>query len=159
VAEPPAADISPSLGSAARVQDLDLSKVPLVAAFAEATGGIVDTRGAQYGDLTGDGRDEALVAVTTDGTFGDVGYFVVTLVDGSPRTLWQATADAGSRNGLEAQLSGEGLIETVGVYEPEDPQCCPSVLRKSVYVWNGQEFELRDRQFIERPGEKQLSGD
>ena len=157
--EPSTADISPSLGSAMRVQEIDLSKVPAVAAVAEATGGIVDTRGAQYGDLTGDGQDEALVAVTADGTFGNLAYFVVSLVDGSPKTIWQATADPGSRNGLELRFSGAALVETVGVYGPEDPQCCPSLLQESVYAWDNGTFQLLDRQLIPRASEKQLSGD
>lgn len=58
--------LSPSLGGMERVQDIDLSKLPDLVAFAFASGGMIDLKEAQYGDLTGDGSDEAVVAIVND---------------------------------------------------------------------------------------------
>jgi hypothetical protein len=148
------AELSPSLGGLARIQDIDLTKVPEIVAFAETTGGSIAVKAAQFTDVTADGRDEALVSVASGGTFGNLGYFVVTLNDGWPEVIRQATVDRSSRHGLNVQVENGLIVETSGIYGPEDPNCCPSSLRKTYYVWDGHEFQISASEIIPNLGTK-----
>jgi hypothetical protein len=148
------AELAPSLGGVARIQDIDLTKVPEIVAFAEITGGSIAVKAAQFTDVTADGRDEALVSVASGGTFGDLGYFVVTLNDGWPEVIRQATADPSSRHGLNVQVENGLIVETSGIYGPEDPNCCPSSLKKTYYVWDGQDFQISASEIIPNLGTK-----
>jgi hypothetical protein len=136
------AELSPSLGGVSRIQDIDLTKVPEIVAYAQITGGRIAAKTAQFADLTGDGRDEALVAVTSEGSFGNLGYFVVTLNDGWPEIIREIVAEPSSRHGVNVQTEGGGIVETSGIYGPDDPNCCPTSLRMTYYFWDGQEFQI-----------------
>jgi len=125
-----------------RVQDIDLTKVPEIAHFAEISGGQIAVKAAQFADLTGDGQDEALVSVASGGTFGTLAYFVVTLHDGWPDIIGQAVADPASRHGVHVELENGLIVETSGVYGPSDPNCCPSLLKKTHYFWDGRAFQV-----------------
>jgi hypothetical protein len=141
-------ELSPSLGGFQRLQDIDLTKVPEIAAYASGSNASIDVKAAQFADLTGDASEEALVPVTSDGTFGKLGYFVVTLKDGWPEVIRLGLADRSSINGLQVDLEDGRIVETVGIYEPDDALCCPTFLEKTYYAWNGQQFQLQSRQVL-----------
>ncbi len=145
-------ELSPSLGGVERIEDIDLTKLPDLVAFASTTGGVINLKEAQYADLTGDRSDEAIVAISSSGTFGNLGYFVVTLTDGWPAIIWQAISSPSSRNGIDLRIENGGLVETMGVYGAEDPSCCPSLLQRTHYVWTGVQFAVSSQQLISSGG-------
>lgn len=96
-----------------------------------------------YHDLTGDGREEAVVVVESGGTAGDIAVAVYTLVDGAPELLWFQRL--GGR--VEVRL---GLVVTLeGVYEAGDPRCCPTRVWERAYGWRDGGFALLSEQLVE----------
>ena len=119
-----------------------------------------ELRHVSYGDVTGDGRDEALVAITaeTSGTMRLHWVFVYGAGTRSPELLWafesgdraagalkRVYADAGT---LIVELLGKNMIpsdpETFGA-EDDTAQgaCCPSMFTRSRYTWTGRAFVPR----------------
>jgi hypothetical protein len=149
------AELSPSLGGVSRIQDIDLTKVPEVVAVAESTGGLIATKTAQFADLTGDGHDEALVSVVSGGSFGNLAYFVVALDEGWPHVIRQETADPSSRHGVDVQIQDASIVETSGIYGPDEPNCCPSLLKKTYYRWDGQGFQENTTEVVLNGGRQE----
>jgi hypothetical protein len=96
---------------------------------AEVLGITIDT-----GDVTGDGRADALVFENRGGS-GACGTWSVLAL--SP----EADADTYSKDLCDASVEmsahpiGIRIVESV--FGPGDPHCCPSGLRTSVLEWNG----------------------
>ena len=52
-------------------------------------------------------------------------------------------------------LEDGALLETRGVYGPEDPFCCPSQLRQTTFQWDGKLLQVRDEVLVQQePGPK-----
>jgi hypothetical protein len=145
---PLTSELAPSLGGNAKIEDVDLTKLAEIVAFAATNGGVIDSRDATYADLTQDGRSEALVSVESDGTFGALGYFVVTMHEGWPLVIHSGQAGAFTRNGLRVTVEDNRLVEIIGIYGPADPSCCPSVLQRTTYSWNGRSFQIEGREML-----------
>jgi hypothetical protein len=126
------ASATPSLG----IRTLDLSKAPDVQGLIASTGGQYVQAGVIYADLTGDGIDEAVVPISSGGTLGDVAFVVLTPSDAGTKTLLRVTPTDGA-GGLAVAVVDGHLVMTQPVYGPEDPNCCPSSLRKTAYGWDG----------------------
>jgi hypothetical protein len=112
-----------------------------------------------YGDVTGDGSEDAIVVVegVTGGSAIPHYVFVYSSGPGGPRRLWSfETGDrsAGGLKGVSVQ-DGRLVVELYGKDKvPSDPEslwrddgtdspaCCPSMFTRSVYAWNGRAFEL-----------------
>lgn len=111
-----------------------------------AGGGGVTGERVEFHDLVGgDGIEEAVVIVESGGTLGDLGAGVFALLDGAPQ-LVQFIATAGR---IEVRL---GLVVTIeGVWESDDPQCCPSQLRETSYQWDGARFVAITEQVVPNP--------
>lgn len=113
-----------------------------------------------YGDVTGDGREEALVTITaqTGGTMRPHWIFVYGAGAGGPELLWVFESGDRAAGGLK-RVSAEGgmlVVELLGKgMLPHDPDtygaedetslgaCCPSMFTRSRYGWNGRSFEPR----------------
>jgi heat shock protein HslJ len=85
---------------------------------------LVDTA---FGDLDGDGVEDAVVILVTDpggsGTFYDLA--VVLNRDGNPEHI--ATASLGDRAKIQALSIGAGhIVVRMITHGPEDPMCCPT---------------------------------
>jgi hypothetical protein len=102
--------------------------------------GMVDPRSG-FVDVTGDGKQDALVLVSTGGAGGTVAFYVFS-TDG-------AKADAGEDPPLRVVHRLQSLYratlrvsgQTVTVVEPAwrkgDDLCCPGKLREREYTWLG----------------------
>jgi hypothetical protein len=110
----------------------------------------VDVAPIEYGDVTGDGQEEALVVLFAEvgGTESSNDVFIYTLKSGKPRLLWKfATgdrADGGLRrlyaeNGrLVVELAGKNKIIGGTLYAPDGTStgaCCPTVFTRTKYRW------------------------
>jgi hypothetical protein len=110
-------------------------------------GGEVLPERVEYVDITGDGIDEAIAFVESGGTQGDLGAAVLQAVEGQPVVL--GYVDAGGRVETRLTEAGGGVIASLeGVYEPGDPECCPSKLHERVFRWDGSEFVMVVDQII-----------
>lgn len=92
-----------------------------------------DVEDVQYNDLTGDGKDEALVLVRMEGSGAYLDYYIYALENGQPVKLFERTGV--SQGHVIAGEMPNSFVETTAVYAPGDPNCCPSQLQRTVYTW------------------------
>lgn len=99
----------------------------------------VKANGASYGDLNGDGQDDAAVLITfDDGGDGYVQYLVAYL---SADDSYQPVAShlVGGRHrevhgGEIMGISSGAIVLDLQILKPEDAACCPSGSRTAVFV-------------------------
>jgi hypothetical protein len=114
----------------------------------------------EYGDVTGDGSEEAIVDlgwITGGSAIPDLVY-IYTLRNGSPKLLWAFVtgdrADGGYRN-VYAE-SGELVVElqgkdkTIGknLYEDDGTKngdCCPTFFTRTRYEWAANRFRQKGK--------------
>jgi hypothetical protein len=97
-------------------------------------------------DLTGDGEDEAIVPISSEGTAGIIGVYVYTMRGDQPlRVLALREAQ------LNVSVEGGLLVVTAPAYAPGDPRCCPSQLRRTTYRWTGTALEPASTELVPNP--------
>jgi hypothetical protein len=127
--------------------------------------GFVDGMGiylsdVSYGDVTGDGLEEAIVTmsiVTGGSALPDIVY-IYTLQGGKPRLLWAFDtgdrADGGLRrvkaenSCLLVELYGNGRILGKDLYAEDKTNrgaCCPTFFTRARYKWTGNGFRLASK--------------
>jgi len=117
------------------IREIDIESLPDVQAALEEEGGTFAQTDVIYADVTNDGFDDAIAPISSGGTLGNIGFFVLTMSGTDPKTL--LTEFPGEAGGLALSVEGEKIVLTQGIPGPDDPECCPSLLRKTVYAWNG----------------------
>ena len=115
----------------------------------------MDVAPIEYGDVTGDGQEEAMVVLYAEvgGTEGADDVFIYTLKNRKPVLLWKfATgdrADGGLRKiyaeneKLVIELAGKNKIIGGDLYAPDGTStgaCCPTVFTRTKYRWVGDRF-------------------
>jgi hypothetical protein len=124
------------------IREIDLEALPEVQAAIEETGGLFVQTDVTYADLTGDGFDEAIAPIASGGTLGNLGFFVVTVNGTEPDVLLsEFPTESG---GVAVSIEDGKLVMTQPVYGPDDPECCPSSLRRTTYAWNGTALAVED---------------
>ena len=148
----PGAGTTPMAGSTATdaIRSIDLEHSAPVQQAIKATGGQFVASQVLYGDLTGDGIEEAVVPVSSGGTMGDIAYVVLTPSDGGVAVLPMEQGDSATGSVTVDIVDGK-LVDTRPEYGPTDPECCPSMLRKTAYAWNGSKFAIASSQSIPNP--------
>lgn len=132
---PPAITTATSATSTVGIRALDLKAVPDVQKALTESGGQLVQSTVIYGDVTGDGTDEAIVPINSGGTLGDLGFFVLTPSGDATKTLLKEfPLDS---PGLSVSVSVGKIVMTQPVPAPDDPNCCPSFLRHTTFAWNG----------------------
>lgn len=106
-----------------------------------------------YGDVTGDGSEDAMVVLSENvkGTAIPYYVYIYTLEKGSPKLLWAFETGDRADGGLRQVYaeSGELVIELYGkgtrvggkLYGTEDAACCPSSFTRTRYKWQGTHFQ------------------
>ncbi len=154
--DPTSTSEPPAPPDAAAIQSLDLAQVAAVQGFMrQIGGGELDKASVQYADLTKDGRDEAIVPVSSGGTLGNLGYVVLTLRSGSPAAILTAQRDRNSIGGVTLNVEDGKLVKYIGKYGPEDPRCCPTLLVKTTYYWDGANLQVEREDEIKAGNQKQ----
>ena len=148
--EAPAASVTPAAAtpdsSLASLRDFDFASLDFVGPLIDrAGGGEVNAERVHFEDLTGDGREEAVVVVESGGTAGDLAVAVYGLAEGAPELLLF------ERLGGHVEVRLGLIVIEEGVYEADDPQCCPSRLREIAYGWDGAAFALASEQVVDNP--------
>jgi len=120
-----------------------------------------------YGDVTGDGEEEAIVELYAEagGTEASEDVFIYMLRDGNPVLAWNFATGDRAEGGLRriAAETGELVVELFGVktaigkklYGTEDVgACCPKHFTRTRYKWDGTGFQQDGLQEVfENPGE------
>lgn len=139
---------TPTIDSSIRTLDLE-SNEDVAAIVADAGGSLVQSS-VLYADLTRDGVEEAIVPVSSGGTLGDVAFVVLTPDGGGAKTLLKEQPEATMGLALDVDADGD-LIVTEPVPGPDDPECCPSMLRRTTYSWNGAALALESVETVPNP--------
>jgi len=131
------------------IRDVDIASLEPVVSALEESGGSISQPDVTYADLTNDGHDEAVAPVSVDGTLGMIGFFVLMPDGDSARVILEEfPSDAA---GLAIAIEGEKLVMTQPAPGPDDPECCPTSLRRTVYAWNGAAFAVESVETIPNP--------
>jgi hypothetical protein len=116
----------------------------------------------RYGDVTGDGFDEAFVVlkILTAGSAIPQIVYVFTWKDEKPALIWHFRtgdrADGGLKNvydengKLVIEIYGQdryvlGGVETMKITGDEEQLCCPTHWTRARYEWNGSEFRMQGK--------------
>jgi hypothetical protein len=142
--------VTPTPRDATAIRTVDVADVPAVSTTARQLGGEVDEKAVMYVDLTGDGREEAVVPIASGGTLGNLAYVVLTVHNGTPESILTETA-AGTAGGVQMELDVGKLVATTAEYGPEDPLCCPSYLIKTQYRWDGTQLQVETENRLPNP--------
>jgi hypothetical protein len=81
-----------------------------------------------YGDLDGDGQDEAVIQLYSGGTAGVVGFMVYRQAEPRPRLV---SSQTGYKTGM--RIEAGRLIVDQPYYFEGDPNCCPTALNRIPY--------------------------
>ena len=112
----------------------------------DRTFGRIDNRLAavRYADFDGDGKEEAVVVITTD-LFGSGGYdkhyYVFAYRAGAPRKIFQEHRQQG--RGL--RIKRGALIIVAPYWDNPIPHCCPRYIETTAYRFNGSRFVVSKR--------------
>jgi hypothetical protein len=150
---PPPAGTPPADAGAIRSVNMSQQK-DVTAQMSKIGGGEVADKEIAYADLTGDQREEAIVPISSGGTMGNIAYLVLTPTADGADLLLTRTTDAKSVSGINMAVENGVLVEYVGEYGAEDPMCCPSVLRRTTFKWDGSKLEAAGEERIQR-GQKE----
>ena len=131
VATPPPSQPTPSVD----IREIDVAAMPEVQAVLTENGGTIIQADVVYADVTGDGFDEAIVPVSSGGTLGSLGFFVVTPEGDTARILMQEFP--AESTGLTVTVVGDKVELLQPAPGPDDPECCPGFFRRTIYAWNG----------------------
>lgn len=88
-----------------------------------------------YGDLRGDGNEEAVISLESGGTAGITGILVYAPTPSGPRIV----AARGAQK-LYAQIQDGQLVVQEPVYASWEPNCCPSSLEITRYRLQGDDL-------------------
>lgn len=128
---------TPSIAADA-IRDADLRNAPEVqSALARLGSATIAEQEVVFGDVTGDGVEEAIIPFTSGGTMGNVLYLIYRMDGTQPALVLTRTVDASSPSGIRIEVEEDVLVEYVGEFGPSDPFCCPSLLRRTTFTWDG----------------------
>lgn len=131
------------------IRQADLVTQPAIVDFVSSAGGGVDGASIVYLDLTGDGAEEAVVPVSSGGEGGDIAVFVYGYQDGQLTDLLRVLPDDKS---LSVETGVGALTIVQPVYGAGDPLCCPSLLRRTTYRWDGSALSVADDETVPAEG-------
>jgi hypothetical protein len=143
---------SPPPADAQAIRGVEFGRVDAVqAVLRQLESARLETDDVSFADITGDRREEAIVPIASQGTLGNLAYVVLTLRAGVPAAILTRTPDRSSGGGLRLEVEDGRLVETVAEYGAEDPFCCPSVLRKTYFRWDGARLQVERVEREQRP--------
>lgn len=116
-----------------------------------------------YGDVTGDGVEDAMVALGIDNRGSAIPEYVYifTVEKGKPKLIWDFEtgdrADGGLRNvyaekgQLVIELFGKDRVIGGQLYRGDEGLCCPTSFTRTRYNWTGNHFALVSKEILENP--------
>lgn len=114
-------------------------------------GGIVAPE-IQFGDLTGDGRSDAVVLVDTGGAAGAVALYVFSTDGKSADSPLRAVYHSQQLYRASISISGTSMIVRTPTYASGDDLCCPANVSQRTYDWSESAKTFKARSSIVLPG-------
>ncbi|MDX6718217.1 MAG: hypothetical protein QOJ63_471 [Solirubrobacteraceae bacterium] len=114
-------------------------------------GGFVDPA-IQFGDLTGDGRSDALVLVDTGGAAGAVALYVFSTHGEDADSPLRVVYRSQKLYRASAEIANATLILRAPRFVEGDELCCPAKVVERVYAWSDGAGTLKQRSSRELPG-------
>ena len=116
----------------------------------------------KFGDVTGDGEDEAFVIlkILTAGSANPQSVYIFSWKDENPKLIWNFRTGDRTDGGLKdlrmendeiiVELYGQdrfllGDIETSKITGDAEQLCCPAFFTRSRYKWNGNNFRMQGK--------------
>lgn len=99
-----------------------------------------------YGDVTGNGNEEAIVVLAPllTGSATPLVTYIFALKNGNPEPLFAFSAGDGTSGGLRRAYAENGrLIVERFSRNNSKGDCCPTQYKRSVYSWDGIRFKQR----------------
>jgi hypothetical protein len=116
-----------------------------------------------YGDITGDEMEDAMVVLSIDNRGSAISHYVYIFTEENQKLklLWDFEAgdraDGGLRqiyaeNGqLVIELFGKDRIVGGELYKGDEGLCCPSSFTRTWYHWTGKEFQQISKEVLANP--------
>jgi hypothetical protein len=130
------------------IREADLTQQPDVKALLQRLGGEVTATDVLYADLTGDGREEAIVPISSGGTAGNLAFIVLGYRGGELVTLLSEAPTEGS---VQVELEDHHLVEVLPVYSAGDTPGFPSRIKKVQYIWKDGALVVGSEEVVENP--------
>ena len=97
-----------------------------------------------YGDVTGDGREEAIVVLSmiTGGSATPHASYIYASEGGKPKLLWAFSTGDRAEGGLRRVYAEKGEL-VIERYSPVNSKgdCCPTLFTRARYKWQDKHFE------------------
>ena len=97
-----------------------------------------------YGDVTGDGGEEAMVVLSmvTGGSAIPHATYIYASEDGKPKLLWAFSTGDRAEGGLRRVFAEKGEL-VIEQYSPVNSKgdCCPTLFTRARYKWKDKHFE------------------
>jgi hypothetical protein len=106
----------------------------------------------EFADLTGDGRQDAVVLVDTGGAGGAVALYVFSTHGKAADSALRAVYRSQQLYRASAKISAGTLIVRTPRFAEGDDLCCPGRIIERVYAWND------DKKTVERRSTRELPG-
>ena len=134
------------------IREIDLSQQPDVKALLQRLGGEVVADDILYADLTGDGREEAIVPISSGGTAGNLAFIVLGYRGGElVALLSEVPAESSVQVFVHGELEDYHLVEVLPVYSPGDTPGFPSRIKKVHYIWKDGALVVGSEEVVENP--------
>ncbi|HST53749.1 MAG TPA: hypothetical protein VLJ61_17205 [Pyrinomonadaceae bacterium] len=108
-----------------------------------------------YGDVTGDGKEEAIVFITlvSGGSALPGEVYIYTMRNARPRLLWNFSTGDRADGGLHGIYADKGklVVELNGPKRGIEPDCCPKRFTRTRYAWRGGWFRPIRKQTLPMP--------
>jgi hypothetical protein len=144
-------DTTPTASMQQNIESIDLQSTAPVQKLLSDSGGEVDQSRVIYADLTGDGVEEAVVPISSGGTLGDVAYVVLTPSASGVEELLTSSPSGPNEGGVSVSVADGKLVEMRPVYAAEDPNCCPSMFRRTTFAWDGTKLAQQSSETVNNP--------
>jgi hypothetical protein len=105
-----------------------------------------------FGDLTGDGRSDAIVTVDTGGVAGAVAVYVFSTDGQAADSPLRAVYRSQRLYRASTEVSGNTLIIRTPAYARGDDICCPAKTVQRTYAWNAHDKTLHQRSSVDVTG-------
>ncbi|HEX4344038.1 MAG TPA: hypothetical protein VHZ31_00610 [Solirubrobacteraceae bacterium] len=105
-----------------------------------------------FGDLTGDGRSDAVVLADAGGAAGVVALYVFSTDGKAADSPLRAVYRSQQLYRASVSISGTSLIVRTPEYASGDDLCCPAKIAQRTYAWSEAAKTFTSRGSVELPG-------
>lgn len=104
-----------------------------------------------YADLTGDGKDEAIITVEVDFyKWSPMCIFVFTEENKNPKEIWRYETGTIKRGFRGLKIENNNLvIEEYDEVHDNPPRCCPKRYFRTTFSWQGNTFKKINEELLE----------